>query len=225
MAVPTPRPRARLLVCCAAVLLLVCGIATDARAEEPATAAKLTALRLEWHKQQARQEAAEWENELIAPPRVGGEAVGRRENANLIFNELRPAMVADYEAFRAAALKLAKAAEVRRDEAQAQWAEVYGQRVAFRQHADQQQGVYQFDFDTGAQPAFQPTVFDAGIIAWAAVVFVVAVRLGRNVRRVSIRKAQRAVAAAALLGLCTASGCSNGPAPTGARGRPARKPP
>lgn len=211
MAVPTPRPRARLLACCAAVL--AAAVASEARADEPAPAAKLVALRLEWHRQQARLEAAGWETELIARPRAGGEAVGRRANADLIFNELRPALVAEYEAFRTAALKLAKEAEVRREEARGQWAEVYGQRIAFRRHTDQQQAVYKFDFDTGAQPAFQPTVFDAGVVVWAAVVFAVAVRLGKNVRRVSIRKAQRAVAVASLLGLFTASGCSNGPAP------------
>ncbi len=212
MAVSTFRPRARLLICCAAVL--VAG-ADQARAEEPTPSAKLVALRLEWHTQQARQEAAGWEVELIAPPRAGAEAIGNRENANLILTELRPALVTDFETFRNAALKLAKAAELRREEAQAQWADVYAQRIDFRKYSDQQQNVYKFDFDTGAQPAFEPTLFDAGVIVWAAVVFVVAVRLGRNVRRVSIRKARRAVAMAGVLGMLTVAGCSNGPSPNG----------
>jgi len=89
MAVSTLRPCARFLICCAAVLVAV---AEKARAEEPTPTAKLVALRLEWHTQQARQEAAGWEVELIAPPRAGAEAVGNRDkNANLILNELRPA--------------------------------------------------------------------------------------------------------------------------------------
>jgi hypothetical protein len=50
------------------------------------------------------------------------------------------------------------------------------------------------------------------VIVWTAVVFVIAMRLGKNVRRVAIRKARRAVAASVLVGLCTASGCA-GPVP------------
>ena len=47
------------------------------------------------------------------------------------------------------------------------------------------------------------------------VVFVLATRLGKNVRRVAIRKAHRAAAATVLVGLFGVSGCSGGPAPDG----------
>jgi hypothetical protein len=184
------------------------------QSESLAPADKLVNLRLEWHTQQARQEAAGWELELLAPPRPGGSSVGRFQDPHLVLNQLRPELITDYETLRNAALKLAKAAETRREEAQKEWVEVYRQRIAFRQYADQQQDAYKFDFDTGTQPAFQPTLFDAALVVWAVFVFLVALQLGWHVRRVALRKARRA-AALVLLPLLAVSGCSSGPVPDG----------
>src|SRR5207244_1785891 len=110
-------------------------------------------------------------------------------------------------------LKLSETAKTRRDDAQKEWAEVYRQRIAFRQYTDQQQAAYGFDFDTGAMPGFKPTIFDAIVVVWAAVVFVVAVRLGRQVRRVAIRSRRSCAAARPKC----ASGCA---APRFKRGSP-----
>lgn len=209
MAVPAFRPRARLPVLVAAALAV---LAPTARAEQPD---KLVPLRYDWHTQQARQEAAEKETERIAPPRVGVAAVRNFQDPTSVLAELRPALTDDYKTLRNAALKLATSARARRDEARKDWEDVYRQRIEFRQYAERQQSAYGFDFESGAQAAFKPTLFDAGVVVWAAVVFVIAVRLARGVRRVSLRKAQRALAAGVLLALGTASGCSNGPAPDG----------
>ena len=43
--------------------------------------------------------------------------------------------------------------------------------------------------------------------------FVVAVRMGRGVRRVAIRRMERAAAAGLLLALCTVPGCADGSGP------------
>jgi hypothetical protein len=191
---------------------------TPARADQPETGGvdNLINLRYEWHKQQARREAAEEEVKRLAPARVGGAAVRNFQDPSSILNELRPALTDDYKNLRNAALKLATTARQRRDEARKDWEELYRQRIAFRQYTDQQQAAYGFDFDSGAQVGFKPSVFDAGVILWAGVVLLVAVRLGRRVRRVAIRRVARAAAAASvLLALGTLSGCSEGPAPDG----------
>ena len=171
---------------------------------------KLVGLRLEWHTKQAQLEAAGWESDLIAPPRPGGASVGNLREPDFILKELLPVLTADYESLRNAVRKLAEVAATRREEAQKEWSEVYRHRIAFRQYTDQQQAAYHFDFDSGMLPPLQPTVFDAIMIAWAGFVFVMAVRLGRNVRRVDIRKAKRAAVLVILLGLFSVSGCSSG---------------
>ena len=101
----------------------------------------------------------------------------------------------------------------------------YRQRIAFRHYTDQQQAAYGFDFDTGAKPAFKPTILDAGAVLWAGVIFLVARRLGKQVRRVAIRKVQRAAAAAVLLALFTVPGCATDLRRPGRRrrGRSARR--
>jgi hypothetical protein len=215
MAVSTLRPAPHalsFLVALAAVLFV-----SEARAEEPEAVSpdKLVGLRLEWHTQQARQEAAEDEARRIAPARVAGKSVGEYQNSAIVLIQLRPALTDDYKALHNAAIKVAETARARRDEARKEWEEVYRQRIAFRQYTDQQQAVYKFDFDTGAQPGFKPEVFDAVVVVWAGVIFVIAVRMSRYVRRVGIRKAQRAAAACLLVSSVSASGCSNGPAPDG----------
>ncbi|MCI0702882.1 MAG: hypothetical protein L0241_17520 [Planctomycetia bacterium] len=176
---------------------------------------KLVALRLEWQMQQARQDVAGWELEQLPTPRPPGAAVGRFQDPGVVLTELRPILDENYKALREASRKLAENARARRDEAKKDWEDVYRQRIAFRQYTDEQQSAYGFDFDTGALPGFKPTIFDAVLVGWAVVVFLVAVRLGKRLRRVAIRKAQRMGATAALLALMLVSGCSGSAAPDG----------
>jgi hypothetical protein len=207
-------PRARFQRLCILAALAAAALPTPARAQQPdpATAEKLVNLRLKWHEQEARREAAGWEAELIAP-RVGGTASGQFTDPSAILDELRPVLRDNYDALRDASARLAKTARARRDEGQKDWADVYRQRVAFRQFADEQQKAYGFDFDTAAQPGFRPSALDAVLLGWAALVLLVALRMARRVRRVAIRKARRGVAAGVLVGLFGVSGCSGGPTP------------
>jgi hypothetical protein len=138
------------------------------------------------------------------------------QDPNVVLKEVRDALEKDYKALTEAASKLGEEARKRRTEARTAWDDVYRQRIEFRAHVDKQQAAYDFDFDTGALPGFKPTFVDAGALAWAAVVFVVAVRLGKGARRVFTRKVQRATAALVPFALVTASGCSGG-APADAR--------
>lgn len=212
MAEPNPRPRGRALFYAAA--LVAVAFSGTARADKADAAApeRLAKLRYEWYEQQARKEAADWEINLIAPPRPQGPSIGQFQNPTTLVSELRPVLTGDYDALRNAALKLAEAARARRDDAKKDWEEGYKQRVAFRKYADQQQTAYGFDLDTGTLPGFAPSVFDAVVIAWAVVVFVAARVLAKRARRVSLRRARRAAVTAALLVLTTVSGCSSGPA-------------
>ncbi len=211
MAVPTLRPFASFLIwfCIFAFVALSGSAARGDQSDAPA-ADKLVGLRLEWHTQQARLEAAGWESDLVAPPRPGGTSVGNFREPDFVLKELLPVLTTDYEALRNAVRKLAEAAATRREEAQKDWAEIYRQRIAFRQYTDQQQAAYHFDFDSGTLPPLRPTVLDTIMVAWAAFVWVMAVRLGRNVQRVAIRKATRATALVVLFGLFSLSGCSSG---------------
>lgn len=214
MAVLPSRPCAPFVLLCTAIVA-VAG-AGKLRADEPGsagsanTAGVLVDSRLKWHTEQARQEAAGWEVALIAPPRASNAAVSRIGDADLVLNQLRPELITDYEALRNATRNLAETSRTQRETIQKEWAAVYRERIAFRTYTDKQQAAYKFDFDTGAQPTFQPTLFDAGVVVWSLLVFVIAIRLGRHVRRVAIRKVERAAAAVALVGLFGVSGCSGG---------------
>jgi hypothetical protein len=215
MAVIPFRPGAR---CRFFLVAVLAAVATEARAQQPEASGnpdKLVALRAEWHLQQARREVAEEETKRIASARVGTAAVRNFQDPSTVLNELRLTLTDDYKALRNTALKIATTARQRRDENRKEWEEVYRQRIAFRQYADQQQAAYGFDFDSGALPVFKPTLFDAGVVVWAAIVFVVAVRAGRGVRRVAIRRMNRAAAAGVMLTLCTVSGCADGSGPDG----------
>lgn len=215
MAVSTRRSRVRSLPLLAAVAAVV--FASPARADEAAGANpdELVKLRYEWHKQQARQEAADEEAKWLAKARAGTAGVRSFQNPTTILTQLRPELARDYETMRNGSLRAVEAAKARREEARKEWEEVYKQRIAFRQYTDEQQKIYKFDFDTGAQPPFKPEVYDAIVVGWAALVFVVAVRMGKRVRRVSLRKFERAAAAVVLVSLLGASGCSGGAAPDG----------
>jgi hypothetical protein len=185
--------------------------APPARADQPdgGAAEKLVQLRYDWHKEQARREAAEDEVKHLGSPRTGSAAVSKFQDPSVVLSELRPALAEDYKALRTAALKLAETAARRRDDARKDWEEVYRQRIAFRQYADQQEAVYAFDFESGAQAGVKLTFFDAALLVWSAAVFVVAVRLGRGVRRVTVRRLRRAAAVGLALALTAASGCSD----------------
>lgn len=210
--VPVSRPRV-LSFLAAMLAALSPGQARAEQSETNATPDKLVALRLKWHEEQARLDTAEEETRRLAPPRVGAAAVRNFQDPTAVLNELRPTLTDDYKALRNSANKIAEAARARREDARKEWEELYRQRIAFRQYTDQQQASYGFDFDTGAEPAFKPTVFDAGAVLWAGVIFLVARKLGKQVRRVAIRRVERAAAAAILLALFTVPGCSNGPPP------------
>lgn len=185
----------RLLVRCRYLLVaVVAALANPARAEQAeagSTPEKLVALRYDWHLQLARQEAAEEERKRIAPARVGNTAIGNFRDASTVLNELRLVLTEDYKVLRNAAQKYAASARQRREESKKEWEEVYKQRIAFRQYTDQQQTAYGFDYDSGTHASSGLSWVDAGVILWAAVVFVVAVFLSANVRRVSIRRMER----------------------------------
>src|SRR5262245_50763946 len=129
---------------------------------------KLTALRLEWHTQLARQQAAQWDAALIAPPRATG-AVGSLQDPSAVLKELRPVLTGDYQAVRNALSELDARAKARRAEVQKDWAEVYRQRGEFRHYAEAQQAAYGFDFESGSPPGFKPQLFDGVLLAWAVV--------------------------------------------------------
>jgi hypothetical protein len=217
MAVFALRPRFAL----AAVLAL--SVAGPARAQpEPPATDELVNLRYEWHAVQARLAAAEDAAKDTAAPRAGTAAVLTLRDPNAVLKELRPVLERDYKELAEAGGKLADEARKRGTEARAAWEEVYRQRLEFRAHVDRQQAAYDFDFDTGALPAFRPTLIDAGAVLWAVVIFGVAVRLGNGARRVRARQLQRAAAALVPFALITAPGCSGG-APADARPWAARE--
>jgi hypothetical protein len=181
---------------------------------------QLTRLRYEWHQQHAKLEAASWEIDLIAPPRPGGPALGRFQDPTSLVNELRPVLVADYETFRNAARKLAETAQTRREDAKRDWEDVYKQKIAFRQFADQQQSAFGFDLDTGTLPGFSPDVFDGALLLCAIGVFLVARQIGRHTRRVALRRA-KLMAASVLFACVLTPGCGKVTtrAPDGWQGR------
>ena len=205
--------RSRLPRLCVLAALVAGAFPSPARAQTEPAPDKLVKLRLDWHTQQARQEAAGWEIDLLPPPRPATTAIGQFQDPDAILRELQRVLPENYLVLKNAAQQLADTARARRMEAQKDWEDVYRQRIAFRQYTDQQQAAYGFDFDTNTQPGFDPTIFDGVLLLWALILFLVAVRFGKHARRVALRKARR-MAAAVLVGtlLCT-SGCSSGPTP------------
>ncbi len=188
-----------------AAALLLLALAAPARAESDAD--KLTALRLGWLAQLARQDAANEEADLISAPRGTGLSVGGFQDPNTILKELRPVLAGDYEAVRNRLTALDAKTKARREEVQKEWAEVYRQRVAFRQFAEKQEAVYGFDLDSGSSPAFKLQILDAVLLGWALIALVIALRLRSREKRLEFRKARRAVAAALLVALAALPGC------------------
>jgi hypothetical protein len=202
-------------------VLLAAGIATAQSESTPPES--LTALRLQWQTQLARQDAANWEAELVSAPPGAGLTVGNFQDPAAVLKELRPFLVKDYDALRTALIGLGAKAKTRREEIQKDWAEVVRQRAAFRQYADRQQANYGFDFEAGTPPGFRPTALDGVLLACAVVVAVVALRLRRKEMRLTLRKWERAsqsralATAGILLGLLTLSGCGGSPAGSDSR--------
>jgi hypothetical protein len=174
----------------------------------PATIDKITDLRLKWITQIARQDVANWENDIISAPRTNGVTVGTLGDPSAILKELRPVLAGDYDSIKNGLIELAKKSERNRLGIQKDWAEVCSQRIVFRQYADKQQGEYGFNFDSGTPPGFTPDPFDAALLVWAAVVFVVALRLRAKELRLAIRKANRtALTLALFISLAVLPGC------------------
>ena len=86
--------------------------------DHPLVAHKLTALRLGWLTQLARQDAARWENDFISAPRGSGLSVGSFQDPTTVLKELRPALTGDYEAIRNRLTALDTKAKDRREDVQ-----------------------------------------------------------------------------------------------------------
>lgn len=182
-----------------------------ARAESPpsGTPGKLIELRYEWHKRQARKQAAELEAKALALPPAEGPSLRNVQDPSALLTELRPILQGDYETLNKAALKLSERAHAQAEAAKRDWEEVYQQKLALRKYADEQQAAHGFNIETGEQAGFRLTPLDAGILVWAVVVFVAALALSKRVRRVSLRRAKRAAGTAAVLLLAAVAGCSD----------------
>ena len=190
-----------------AVLVVVARPGVSQAQSDSPPAEQLTALRLEWLTQLARQDAASTEADLMAPPREKGLSVGHFRDPTAVLRELAPVWNQDYQALRNRLVALAAKATLKREAVQKEWAAVYRHRVAFRQYAEHRQADFGFGFESGSPVGFQLTVSDALLVAWAAVVGVIAWRLRLQERRLAIRRAQRAVAATLLGTVCALSGC------------------
>jgi Double-GTPase 2 len=187
----------------ASLLLLTLSAPIQAQSD-----ASLTALRLEWLTQLARQDAAGWEADLISSPRGNGLTVGNFQDPSAVLKELRPVLAGNYETVRNRLTALAPKAQARREEVQKDWAEVYRQRIAFRQYAEKQQAAYEFNFESGSQSGFKPHLFDAILLGWAVVAILIVLRMRGKEKRLELRRAQRGVVAAALLlSLAMLPGC------------------
>lgn len=184
---------------------------------ESLPADRLTALRLDWLRQLARQDVATREADVILVPRGTGLSVGNFQDPTAVLKELGPVLDKDYVAIRNRLLTLEEKARQKREEVQKLWAEVYRQRVAFRQYTDKQQAAYGFGFESGSPVGFQPNLLDGLLLTWAGLVLGVALWLRKKENRLAIRKARRAAAAALLVGLCGVPGCGG---PTRADARP-----
>ena len=185
---------------------------------------KLTTLRLEWLTQLARQDAANWEADLISAPRGNGLTVGSFRDPNAVLKELGPVLEKDYLGVRNRLVVLDTKVRARREQVQKEWAEVYRQRMAFRQYAEKRQAAYGFGFESGSPVGFQPSFLDALLLIWAGAVAMIALRLRLKENRLAFRKARRAAVAALLVGLVVLPGCGGPTARMPDRGPSARKP-
>lgn len=200
--------RRSIAVIIALTILLIPGTPAFGQSE-PSPIDKLTDLRLDWLTQVARQDVANWEIDLISPPRSNGLSVGSLGDPSAVLKELRPVLSGEYEAIRNSLIALAAKAKARRAEVQKDWADVTRQRDAFRQDADRLQAAYGFQFDSGTPTGFKPDIFDALLLIWGAAVFVVALRLRAKEQRLELRKAERtAVITALLISLTVFPGCN-----------------
>ena len=207
-----------LVASCLAALLILLAMATPVFAQnDPPTTDKIAALRLQWQTQLARHDVAVWETDFISAPHGTGLTVGNFQDPSAILKELGRVLTEDYDAVRNRLLTLTDKAKAKRKDLQKDWTDVIQQRVAFRQFAEKQQAAYGFDFESGSSAGFEPNTIDAVLVAWAAFVVVVAIRLRRKEMRLSIRQAQRAAAVCLLVGMIGLPGCGG---PAGADSRP-----
>ena len=183
-----------------AALTFFLAFSSSVRAEQVETTPtdKLIELRQTWLTQLARQEAANWELERIGSPR-SGPTIANIGDPNAILDEFVPVLNGDYDAIRSALSQLTSKNKSRRDEVQKSWEQACRDRAAFREFVDGQQKGYGFNFDAGTPPGFKPNILDMVLLAWAATVFVIALRLRANEQRLAVRKAQRIAAVAAIL--------------------------
>ena len=170
---------------------------------------RLAVLRLEWLAQLARQDAAQWDNDLISAPRAAGMSVGSFQEPSTILKELRPVLAGDYVAVRNRLTVLDAKSRVRRDEVQKEWADVVRARAEFRQYAEKQQAAYGFDFDSGSPPGFKPSLFDAALLGWTLFVYLVALVLRAKENRLVSRRVRRALTGALLFALTFLPGCDS----------------
>ena len=133
-------------------------------------------------------------------------SVGSFQEPSTILKELRPVLAGDYEAVRNRLTALeAKARRIatkcRRN------GPTWFSRAEFRQYAERQQSSYGFDFDSGSPHGFKPSLFDAALLGWTLVVYLVALVLRAKENRLVSRRARRAMAGAFLLALTFLPGC------------------
>ncbi len=207
------RIKCRLLVLLTALaIVLTFGNSAFAQYEvtPPSTIDKLTDLRLKWLTQIARQDVANWENDIISAPRTSGLSVGTLGDPSAILKELRPVLTTDYDSIKNGLIELAKKAERNRQGVQKDWSEVCRQRAVFRQYADSQQEDYRFNFEAGTPAGFAPDAFDAALLVCGVLVFGIALHLRAKELRLAIRKANRtALTVVLLVSVSAIPGCGS----------------
>lgn len=195
----------------AAVALLSAAPAGAQPAGAPAEG--VLAARLEWHRQLARQAAAELEKAAVAPPgaRPDSGTMGRLGNPQAVLNLLRgkDGLTEQQATLRQKLDALVATAPAREKQAVTKWSAVYQNRVAFQQHVDQEQARHGFEFATNSPPPLRLGPPDAAVLAWAVVAIAVGWVMAVHEFRVGIRRRRRgrvAAAGLAVLVLLPASG-------------------
>ena len=198
-------------ICQFTATLILLAVATPSALAQPDVppADKLAALRLDWLTQLAREDVAVWEARIVATPRGTGLSVGNFQDPSTVLAALGPALDADYKLVWSSLGRVEQKAKTRKDDALKDWGEVVRQRVAFREFTEKQAAIYGFNFETGSQGIFKPSVFDGLLVVWACFVAVVALRLRGKEQRLELRKLKRIATTMLLLGLVSLPGCGD----------------